>query len=142
MVAEMGLGRAEKTGRGEEGQLHCILKSPRGGGSPGWAEDMAFLIIQWWGRVLQAGTEGGSRNKSHQEGHVPTSMASSNGHKEADSWSRAARVVVNILITKIHWGMNRQCVRLFMGLLKQIISWSGKLYRTSLEMEVGHWWQN
>lgn len=28
MVAEMGLARAEKTGRGEEGQLHCIPRAP------------------------------------------------------------------------------------------------------------------
>ena len=76
-------GQEGRQGSGRPAPLHA--QRPRGGGSPRWAENVDFHIIQWPGRVLQEGAEEESRNKPHQEGHVHTSTASSNGQREADS---------------------------------------------------------
>lgn len=77
------------------------------------AEGRASPSVPSLGRVLQAGAEEGSGNKSHQEGPVPTPRASSNGDREADSSPCGASVAVLILTTKICWGKNRQRAGLF-----------------------------
>lgn len=108
----MGLRSAERQA-GQQGQPHAPLHAQ----GTGTAEGRAFPGVHALGRVLQAGTEEGSRNKSHQEGPVPTSRASRSGDREAGLLSRGASVAALTLIAKICWGKNRQCAGLFRRLL-------------------------